>query len=221
MPTPLQNPLPDALAEVYPAFLAGLIAGNRRLCEGLTDRALAAGVPLLVIYQDLLQRALYAVGEEWAANRIPVGVEHLATAIVEGLLNRLFAHMASPARNGRRIIISSVEGELHQVGAKMASDVFEHHGWDALYLGADTPTHELLRTVRDLRPDAVGLSLSVRFHLDNLRAALDLLRAAFPTLPLYVGGQGLAGLDGPVVDDPDEHCFTDLDALDHFLARQA
>lgn len=209
----------EPLAGLYPEFLAALLAGNRRLCEGITNRALAADVPVLMIYQHLFQRALYEVGEEWAANRISVGVEHLATAVIEGLLNQLYARIVSATPNGRRIVISSVEGELHQVGAKMASDVFESHGWEALYLGADTPTHELLRTVHDLRPDAVGLSLSIAFHLDKLRAALDLLRAAFPQLSLFVGGQGLRELGGRVVDDPNVRYFADLDTLDRYLSE--
>lgn len=149
-----------------------------------------------------------------------MGVEHLATAIVEVLLNRLYPRVSSPERNGRRVVIGSVEGELHQVGAKMACDVFEHCGWEALYLGADTPTYELLRTVHDLKPDAVGLSLSIASHLDKLQAALHLLRAAFPTLPLYIGGQGLRNLDGQVVNGPAVHYFADLDTLDRHLAAQ-
>lgn len=225
--TPPAAPAPEltadagtALAALYPEFLTALLNGNRRRSEALAEQALAAGVPVLTIYQRLFQRALYDVGEEWAQNRISVGVEHLATAIVEGLLNHLYPRISSPDRNGRRVIISSVEGELHQVGAKMACDVFEHYGWEALYLGADTPTHELLRTVHDLRPDAVGLSLSMAGHLMKLQAALDLLRAAFPTLPLYIGGQGLRGLGGQVVSDPAVHYFADLDSLDRHLAGQ-
>ncbi|HYN76689.1 MAG TPA: cobalamin-dependent protein [Lamprocystis sp. (in: g-proteobacteria)] len=214
---------PDpTLSAWYPEFLAALVAGDRRQCETLTEQVVDAGVPILTIYQELFQRALYQVGEDWECNRISVGIEHLATAIVEGLLNRLYPQVIAPHRVGRRVLIASVEGELHQVGAKMACDVFEMHGWDTLYLGADTPTSELLRTLRELRPDAVGLSLSVNFHLSTLAAAIKAIRAAFPDLPMVIGGQGLRQV-GPtrmptLVDDPQVHYVTDLDDLERVIA---
>jgi methanogenic corrinoid protein MtbC1 len=216
----LDLPVPDpTLTILYPGFVAALLAGNRRRCEALTDQALGAGVPILALYQQLFQRALYQVGEEWEHNRISVGTEHLATAVVEGLLNRLYPRVIAPYRRGRRIVIGSVEGELHQVGAKMACDVFEMHGWEALYLGADTPTTELLRTVSELRPNAVGLSLSISTHLDALHAALGLLRAAHPELPVLIGGQGLRQLGPTLTADPKVHYMADLDALERLVTR--
>ncbi|WP_295458229.1 cobalamin-dependent protein [uncultured Thiodictyon sp.] len=211
---------PDqTLADLYPEFLAALLAGDRRRCEALTDQCLGAQVPILALYQQLFQRALYQVGEEWQYNRISVGRERLATAIVEGLLNRLYPRVITPQRSGRRIIVGSVEGELHQVGAKMVCDVFEMHGWEAIYLGADTPTTELLRTVLDLRPDAVGLSLSVYFHLGALLTALARLRGAHPELPILIGGQGLRQIGPTLSDDRKVHYAADLDALERLVKR--
>ncbi len=212
-------PADDLLAALYPPLLAGLLSGDRRACDAVVTEALAGGMPILVLYQRLLQPALYEIGEQWAQNRISVGIEHLATAIVEGLLNQLYPRIVAGPRNGRRIVVSSVEGELHQVGAKMVCDVFEMHGWDALYLGANTPTSELLRTVKTLTPDAVGLSLSLGFHLDALRGALQQLRTAHPQLPILIGGQGLRQSPEPISSDPNVHGFRDLDALDRFIAR--
>jgi methanogenic corrinoid protein MtbC1 len=215
-------PTDPTLSARYPEFLAALLAGERRRCEVLTEEALSAGVPILALYQQFFQRALYQVGEEWEHHRISVGTEHLATAIVEGLLNRLYARVITPRRTGRRIVIALVEGELHQVGAKMACDVFEMHGWDACYLGVDTSTSELLRTLHDLHPDAVGLSLSVHFHLDTLRAAIGAIRAACPGLPVLIGGQGLRRIDPSLIpglsEDPQVHYLADLDDLQRFVA---
>ena len=214
---------PDpTLSTQYPEFLATLLAGDRRQCETLTEQAVGAGVPILAIYQELYQRALYQVGEDWECNRISVGIEHLATAIIEGLLNRLYPQVIAQRRAGRRIVIGSVEGELHQVGAKMACDVFEMHGWDSLYLGADTPTSELLRTLRELCPDAVGLSLSVNFHVSTMVAAIKAIRAAFPDLPIVIGGQGLREVGrtrmSTLVSDPKVRYAADLDGLELVIA---
>ena len=70
-------------------FLAALLNGDRSRCLALTEQVLRSGIPVLALYQELYQSALYRIGELWASNRISVAREHLATAIVESLLNQI------------------------------------------------------------------------------------------------------------------------------------
>ncbi len=206
------------LPAVYNDFLAALLAGNHHHCAALTQQALTAGAPILDLYQQLFQRALYRVGELWECNQISVATEHLATSIVESLLNQLYPQVIAPCRAGKSIVVGSVEGELHQVGGKMVCDVFEMHGWDAFYLGADTPTRELLRMMRERRPDAVGLSLSVYFHIGILQNTVGAIRTEFPDLPILVGGQGLRQIGPTLIQDLMVHYLADLNELQRFVA---
>ncbi len=215
---PAPSAPPSACPLLYPDFLTALLAGDRRQCTALTQQTLAAGTPILDLYQHLFQRALYRVGELWECNRISVATEHLATSIVEGLLNQLYPEVIGLPRVNKSVVIASVEGELHQVGAKMVCDVFEMHGWDAFYLGADTPTRELLHLVRERHPDAVGLSLSVYFHLGALQDMIWALRAEHPDLPILIGGQGLRRMNPTLIADPQVYYLADLDELNRFFA---
>jgi len=47
----------------------------------------------------------------------------------------------------------------------------------------------LLDYIQDVKPDLVGLSLSVYFNLPSLKAGLDALRSDFRNLDIFVGGQ--------------------------------
>lgn len=214
--SPAPTLAPFALA--YSDFLDALLAGNRRRCAELTQHALDGGTPVFDLYEHLFQRALYRVGKLWECNQISVAAEHQATSIVEGLLNQIFPQVISSRRVGKRIVVASVEGELHQVGGKMVCDVFEMHGWDACYLGANTPTGELLRLLRERRPDLVGLSLSVYFHVGILRGMVDAIRAEFPALPILIGGQGLRHIGPTLIQDPLVHYLADLRELDRSVA---
>lgn len=202
----------------YSDFTNALLAGNRRRCAELTHQALDAGTPVLDLYQQWFQRALYRVGKLWECNQISVATEHRATSIVEGLLNQIFPRIISSRRVGKRIVVGSVAGELHQVGGKMVCDVFEMHGWDAGYLGANTPAGELSRLLREQRPDLVGLSLSVYFHVGVLRGMVDAIRAEFPALPILIGGQGLRHIGPTLIQDPMVHYLADLHELGRFVA---
>ncbi|MEW8627079.1 MAG: cobalamin-dependent protein [Candidatus Thiodiazotropha sp.] len=172
-------------------FLDALIQGDEAECALITNCALENDTSITNLYQGLFQPALYRVGELWATNRISVATEHMATAITEGLMNRIYPHLITHNHHGRKVVIATVEGELHQVGAKMAADVFEMHGWDSLYLGSGQSTATLLSVLGKTQPDMVGLSFSVFYHMDSLKNMLAQIRETYPDLPILVGGQGV------------------------------
>ena len=69
----------------YSDFFSALLEGDRRSCVLITEKIISENVPVKEIYLNLFQKALYQVGELWERNKISVSVEHMATAIVEGL----------------------------------------------------------------------------------------------------------------------------------------
>jgi len=182
-------PGPAGLDTIYPAFLDSLLAGNRTHCHALISGLLDQGVEIRSLYVDLFQRALYQVGELWETNRISVAREHLATSITEGLLNLVYPVLFGGERTGRRAVVSCVANEYHQVGGKMVADILELHGWDAYFLGANTPTREMLHLLEEKHPDLLCLSVSIYFNLPNLVEAIQSVRAAWPQLQIFVGGQ--------------------------------
>lgn len=201
-------------------FCEALMAGQRGRCAAMLDHYISRRTPVLDLYEQLFQPALYRIGELWETNQISVATEHMATAIVEGLMNELYPRLLPRQRRALRAVIASVEGELHQVGAKMVADIFEMNGWDAHYLGANMPLSELLRMIQQVQPHVVGLSLSVYFHMNLLVKALDVLHSRFPKLILLVGGQGFSRGGAAIIDKfPNARLIDSLHQLNEFAAQ--
>jgi methanogenic corrinoid protein MtbC1 len=181
----------------YAQYLAALLDGNRAVCQAITEDLRAGGVGLKGLYVNLFQRALYQVGELWEHNQVSVAVEHLATAITERLLTSVQAQVFSGQQRERSVVIACVADEYHQLGARMVADLAELRGWRGHFLGANTPLPDLRRLIEACRPTLVGLSLSIYSNLPALLRALDALEAAYPDLPILVGGQAFrwGGLD--------------------------
>ncbi|MFP4474150.1 MAG: B12-binding domain-containing protein [Desulfatibacillaceae bacterium] len=175
--------------ELYDDYLNALLAGDRGVClshvQSLLDRDEAVGV----IYKDLIHRSMYEVGALWERNRIPVSVEHMATAITESLLPLVYPRVFSTPRIGKKAVVSCIANEYHQLGAKIVADSLELLGWDAYFLGANTPARDLLSLIEVKQPDLLGLSVAVYFSVPNLVRAVETVRDAFPELPVFVGGQ--------------------------------
>lgn len=183
--------------ELYSLYLQGLLSGDRSRCTDIVRDLLDRDIAVKTLYLDLFQRSMYEVGSLWEMNKVSVAVEHLATSITESLLTLAYPRIFSAEHIGKKAVISCVANEYHQIGGKMVADIFELHGWDGYFLGANTPVAALLRMIEEKSPELVGLSLSIYFNMPNLRNVLDQLRAAYPDLPVIVGGQAFrwGGLD--------------------------
>ena len=204
--------------EVYSEYLKGLLAGDRRSCARIMLGLLKGGTHVRVAYSGLFQRSLCDVGALWERSRISVATEHIATAITEGLLNLALPFVLDADPVGRTAIVASVSPELHQVGAKIVADVFEMHGWDSLFVGANAPREELLRLVRETEPDLVALSLTMVFNVGALEDLIVALRARWSEVEIVVGGQGLArGGPALVARHPGVAYLPSLDELEASL----
>lgn len=93
-------------------------------------------------------------------------------------------------RVDKKIVISCVENEEHQVGGKMVADIFEKNSWDTHYLGANTPMEELISFCDLVKPDLICLSLSVYENVQFLLKEITGIREICDT-PILIGGQAL------------------------------
>jgi methanogenic corrinoid protein MtbC1 len=175
--------------EIYAGYLHALLAGEKGKCIETVNGLLRKGVTIYDLYIHLFQKSMYQVGELWEQNRISVAVEHLATAITESLLTLVYPLIFSAEHIGKKAVVSCVASEYHQLGGKMAADIFELNGWDSYFLGANTPPEELLKLIQQKKPDLLGLSLSIYFNVENLYRVLEMVRGSFRDLPVLVGGQ--------------------------------
>lgn len=174
---------------VYDEYLRSLIEGNKSNCCRIVFDLLDDGTDIKSLYKYLFHNSLYEVGVMWENNEISVSVEHIATAITESILARIYPKLPVANNSGKKAIISCTPDEFHQVGGRIVADVFEMHGWDTYFLGANTPVNELLKLIDKKEPDVVGLSVSIYFNMNNCVHAVQNIRRSFPNIDIILGGQ--------------------------------
>lgn len=202
----------------YRRYLAALLSGNRADARVCFEHWLAATPDLRTLYEDLVMRSLYDVGELWEHGKISVATEHLATAISESLLNLTYPQLFTRPRVNRSAVIACVANEYHQIGGKMVADLFELHGWRGYFLGANTPLADAHSLIAEKRPDVVALSVASSLNLPRLIAAATELRQAFPTVPILTGGQAFRwGGREEVARLPAVRCLAGLGELETWI----
>jgi len=186
--------------EAAAAYLDAVVAGNRRRAFDVVDSALAGGMDIRGLYLDVFQPALQEIGRLWQQNRITVADEHLATAITQAAMARLYERMfAAAGDTGPLLVAACADGERHEVGLRMVCDLLEMEGWDTVFLGATVPLDDLVRLVRERRPEVVALSAAIAPNVPRVARAIGAIRHALPgdTAPVIaVGGRAFA-------EDPD------------------
>lgn len=172
------------------AYLDALLRGERATASQLILDAVERGASVKDIYLHVFQPVQYEIGRLWQTNQISVAQEHYCTAATQVIMSQLYPRIFSGAKIGRKMVVACVGGELHEIGARMVADFFEMEGWDTYFLGANTPTDAILRTLDERRADILAISATMTFHVRHVAELIERVRAtSLPQKPkLLVGG---------------------------------
>lgn len=176
-------------------YLAAIRAGSRRDALEVVDGAVREGMEVRTLYLQVFQPAMHEIGRLWQENRITVADEHLATAITQLAMSRLYEEMfAGRTDAGPLLVAACAEDERHELGLRMICDLLELDGWDTVFLGASVPVEDLVRMVKERRPEVVALSASITPHLARVREAVQAIRGAMPEggPVIAIGGRAFA-----------------------------
>ena len=166
------NPL-KSMAEDY---LKRLLVQDQSGATDLIFNAADAGIPILNLYMNVLQPSLHEVGRLWQTNRISIPQEHYFTAATKTIMSQLYPYLLQGRSNGRRLVATCIDGELHEIGIRMVCDVFTMNGWEAVYLGASVPVPEIVTLVAIEKPEILALSITIAPNLPKAAALIGAIR---------------------------------------------
>jgi methanogenic corrinoid protein MtbC1 len=175
----------DALREHF--LHAQLVGDRREAVRVVIDEGVAGGTSIFDLQTGVIQEAQVQVGNLWQQQRVSIAQEHMATAISHAALSALFERAIPKPRLGKKLLLACVEGEHHELPARLVADLLDLEGFDVRYLGANVPHGALASVVGQEKPDVVGLSVTMCFNINALRTAVERIRAV-AVVPIMVGG---------------------------------
>lgn len=154
-----------------------------------------AGLSLEEVFVDVLQEVMIEIGELWHQSIITVDQEHFMTSMTQVVMSQFYPQIFGSKRKGFKLLSCTVGSELHEMGARMVSDLFENDGWDGIYLGAALPTKQILNGIRHHHPDLIALSVTMPHHLPECQNVVSAIREEFPNILIAVGGRAFQETD--------------------------
>jgi len=173
------------------AFLEACVHMRRSQALTMVLEAVRRGVPVEEIYVDVITPAMRELGRMWHMNQVTVGQEHYCTAVAQMVMAQLFPSIFDgDQRPTGRVVSVCVAGELHEIGARMVADLFEMHGWDTVFLGADVPTSSVVDTLVETEAEVLAISATLAANLGFVSDMIDAVRQepACAGVKVLVGG---------------------------------
>lgn len=208
------------LEVVYLHYLNALLDGDKKQCLDIVKNLMDQNVSIKEIYMELFQRTMYRIGQMWENERCTIADEHVATKITEGMIEYVADNCSNCKKNGKLALITCIDKEYHELGARMVAGFLDALGWKTIYIGANIPLEEIICLMRKKHPDLVGISSSFYINIKRLIFLLDEIKSEFPEQEIIVGGQSLSeGRSECLVKYNNVHYITCLNGLEKYLSE--
>jgi len=192
-----------------------LVAAARHLdpqgIESELRRTLLLG-PAALVFDEVLVPALRTVGQLWHDGELGVEHEHLFSEAVVRFAREAL-NLIQPSAGASQAVLACFEDEQHSLPLYLVGFRFAQLGYRTVLLGARTPPAALAGAVRELKPDLVGLSVSIPPAPARGEELVRGYAEAVAGTAWLVGGSGVNGMRGLIEEAGGVVASEDLDEL--------
>jgi PAS domain S-box-containing protein len=164
------------LAPLARAYLQALLRGEREIASQLILDAARQGTAVRDLYLRVFQCTQYEIGRLWQVNEISVAQEHYCTAATQLIMSQLHPYIFGGEKTRGALVATCVSGDLHEIGVRMVSDLFEMDGWHTYYLGANTPVPAVVQALVQRQADALAISATITYHVRGIESLIAAVR---------------------------------------------
>lgn len=110
------------------------------------------------LIENVILPLIEKVGNFWHEGWLRVSHEHFMSALIVKFLNNL-SEGYNINGTAPKIIITTPEGQYHEVGALLGSVLAASSGWKSVYLGASLPAEDIAAAAKELNSRCIYLSI--------------------------------------------------------------
>ncbi len=167
-----------------------VVKGLKDQAKSETEKELQTKTPLEII-DGILIPALNEVGKEFEENRVflPGLLRSAETAGVsfDVLKNEMEKKGLQGEKKGK-IILATVEGDIHDIGKNIVKVLLENYGYDVIDLGKDVKPEKVVDCAIKQNVHFVGLSALMTTTVPSMEKTVELIRENCPDTVVVVGG---------------------------------
>ncbi len=145
------------------------------------------------LYLELLAPTLSNFECDIDDQEVCIWKEHIRTSIIRTILETsylfIIERLKTVEKVDKTILVLTPAFEYHEIGAIMNAHLMMLEGFDARYIGANTPKDEILSALRAYGPDFIALSVSNTYNIVVTKRITEEIRRFFPDVGIILGGR--------------------------------
>ena len=154
-----------------------VLEGDDEIAQELAHKALEQGLePMMIVNQGIIP-GIQEAGELWKRNEyfhtdiiLCAEAFRLAMEIIEPKLS------AGERGSSGKIVIGTVAGDMHNLGKIMVNATLRGGGFEVIDLGEDVSKELFIKTVKEEKPDILGLGCYMTTTMLEMKNVLVLLQ---------------------------------------------
>ena len=136
-------------------------------------------IDVICLYSEILAPALNNMYCSLSDKDVCIWKEHVRTAIVRTIVECCYPfviEMSDKNLNKGSAVILCPPEEYHDLGARMAADYLTICGYNAVFVGSNTPYFDFYNAVEKIKPDLIAISVSNYYNLVVTKKIIEDLR---------------------------------------------
>ncbi len=156
-----------------------IIDGDAKTARAITEKAIGASVPPLVLVTEYMIPAMNEVGRRFECNEYFVPELLLAARAMKAALEPLRPLLvASGVKPVARVVIGTVKGDLHDIGKNLVASMLEGGGFEVIDLGVNVAPEQFVAKVRETNAEIVAMSALLTTTMPAMKATIEALKQA-------------------------------------------
>jgi 5-methyltetrahydrofolate--homocysteine methyltransferase len=157
--------------------------------------AIDEGVPVETIIRDGLGKGMEEVGQRYENGEFFLSELIMAATIMDEsmvLVKPLLKYDDTKAGGGK-IVIGTVQGDMHDIGKNIVIAMFESAGFQVIDLGVDVAPEKFVEAIKEEKPDVVSMSVLLSATVDKVQETIDAIKAGGvrDSVKILVGGRAI------------------------------
>lgn len=157
------------------------------------------------LYEKIIGPSLKNVGCKLDDKNICVWQEHVRSAIIKTVIENCYTYVVEEADKNidiekGKVVVLCPEGEYHDIGARMIADFFLILGYEAIFVGSDTPREDFLAAIEYIKPKYAVISVTNYYNLVAAKEAIENIKNnTTEEVKIIVGGSAFKSNRGVYV----------------------
>lgn len=157
------------------------------------------------LYEKIIGPSLKNVGCKLDDKNICVWQEHVRSAIIKTVIENCYTYVVEEADKNidiekGKVVVLCPEGEYHDIGARMIADFFLILGYEAIFVGSDTPRDDFLAAIEYIKPKYAVISVTNYYNLVAAKEAIENIKNnTTEEVKIIVGGSAFKSNRGVYV----------------------